>query len=99
MQSASDTLYWATQKKPMGPFLAEHRQHLVLHQLMTYTQQNERARIISLRIRKVSSRGEEYASINSFPKPDEAVNGWSRNCAKLRDFVCIVFGLSGFPSR
>jgi hypothetical protein len=36
---------------------------------------------------------------NSFPKPDEAVNGWSLNGAKLRDFACVVFGLSGFPSR
>jgi hypothetical protein len=36
---------------------------------------------------------------NSFPKPDEAVNGWSLTCAKLRDFACVVFGLSGFPSR
>ena len=27
IQSASDTLYWATEKKPMGAFLAEHRQY------------------------------------------------------------------------
>ena len=26
IQSASDTLVWAAQKKPMGPFLAEHKQ-------------------------------------------------------------------------
>src|SRR5260221_5354355 len=41
----------------------------------------------------------QKTTINSFPKPDEAVNGWSLNCAKLRDFACVVFGLSGFPSR
>ena len=27
IQSASDSLFWATQKKPMSAFLAEHRQY------------------------------------------------------------------------
>src|SRR5437764_13443461 len=41
----------------------------------------------------------QKTTLNSFPKPDEAVNGWSLHCAKWRDFACVVFGLSGFPSR
>src|SRR5437667_4883695 len=27
----------------------------------------------------------QKTTINSFPKPDEAVNGWSLHCAKWRD--------------